>query len=167
MKKRLLFIGSLLIAAHAYAKHKKPAPAHTDDVSATAAQATNQATSWLTENMTLVIGAVTVVLVLLIVRAIMRSAARRKVARSVSYEADHKALVKYWFQCRNCAALLQNHAVPDNHGCTKAHHHHWTQMAEVGWTAYTCRKCQVTIRAKNPPTDHGCTKAVLHGWVKK
>lgn len=108
------------------------------------------------------------IVLLLILRSIsLAISARRSERNAVQYEEKYKSLIKYWFQCKHCAASIKNDAEPSSNGCSKSLHHHWTNLGEVGQHKYHCKNCNVTINTKLEPNDHGCPSSTLHRWEKK
>lgn len=109
-----------------------------------------------------------VVVLLIILRRTAQTIALKKQANSAAhYEEKHKSLIKYWYQCKHCAASIKKDSEPSSNGCSRSLHHSWTQLAEVGQHKYHCKNCGVTIHAKTDPTDHGCPQSALHRWEKK
>ena len=122
--------------------------------------------AWVNDNT--LYSLVGVVVLLLILRSIGLSiSARRSERTAVEYDEKYKSLVKYWFQCKHCAAAIKNDAEPGANGCAKSLHHHWTNLGEVGQHKYFCKNCSVVVHTKLDPSDHGCPQAPLHRWMKK
>lgn len=122
--------------------------------------------AWVNDNMISTL--VGVVVLLLILKSIGLSiSARRSERTAVSYDEKYKSLVKYWFQCKHCAAAIKNDAEPSSNGCAKSLHHHWTNLGEVGQHKYFCKNCSVVVHTRLAPSDHGCPQSTLHRWVQK
>ena len=108
------------------------------------------------------------VVLLLILRSVALSiSARRSEKHAVQVEEKYKSLIKYWFQCKHCAASIKNDVEPGTNGCSKSLHHLWTNLGEVGQHKYHCKNCGVTVHTKVAPNDHGCPESSLHRWEKK
>jgi hypothetical protein len=108
------------------------------------------------------------VILLLILRKVTQTISdRRNGPNADQYEARQHSLVKFWYHCKHCAALVKKDTEPNSHGCAKSLNHKWTQLAEVGQHKYICKNCSVSIHAKMDPSDHGCPESTLHRWIKK
>jgi len=108
------------------------------------------------------------IVLLLILRSIMLGiSARRAEKNAVHYEEKYKSLIKFWFQCKHCAASIKNDTEPSANGCSRSLHHHWTKLGEVGQHKFHCKNCNVTINTKMDPSDHGCPSSTLHRWERK
>ncbi len=90
-----------------------------------------------------------------------------KKTRPMATSKKASLIPTYWYQCKNCRAIVKKGDHPSHNGCLGSKQHHWTQMAEVGIEKYMCKECMAIIQSTAMPTTEGCPGGGYHVWAQR